>query len=333
MEDIQRIKVSIGLIAYKHAKYIRQALDSILNQKVNFIYEVVIGDDCSNDGTREILLEFQEKYPDKIFPIINTTNVGASRNSMQVRERLKGEYIIGGECDDFWIGFDKLQQQVDFLDSHPEFVAVGTNHVNTDVNGKNWKVALFPWQVNRSYSLIDFFQYGYTLHNNTILHRNVIPINSDKYKKLKLAAPTMGDVIQLCLLLDKSPIFILSDITHAHRSGIDTPTSFSYTSKLKALDYTRMYARIVEALNEYFEYKYDFSQLLANRIAGALIIPRLLGRSKIDKAQERDYINSLSEKTRYRIYQRVFQKLVRLTIHRIFRPFLNNYYDIKKYNN
>jgi len=330
MEEIQRIKVSIGLIAYKHAKYIRQALDSILNQKVNFIYEVVIGDDCSNDGTKEILLEYQEKYPDKIFPIINTTNVGASHNGKQVRERLKGEYVIGGECDDFWIRADKLQQQVDFLDSHPEYVGVATNHVNTDVDGNSWKVYLFPWQVNRAYQLKDYFRYGYTFHNNTILHRNILPIHSDQYKKLKFAAPTMGDVIQLCLLLEKSPIYVLADITHAHRSGMDTPTSFSYTSKMKALDYTRMYAKIVEALNEFFEYKYDFSPLLANRVAGGLIIPRLLGHLKVDKVELKEYLNSLSKKTRCTTYQKVFQKLARHTIHGIVRPFLNNYYGIKK---
>ncbi|SDB68560.1 glycosyltransferase [Butyrivibrio sp. INlla16] len=119
----QNLKVSIVVATYNHEKYIRHSLDSILSQNVNFDYEVLIGEDCSTDNTAEIVREYANKYPDIIIPFIRETNLGMTENSLDLIMRTKGEYIALIEGDDYWIDCEKLQKQVDFLDSHPDHEA------------------------------------------------------------------------------------------------------------------------------------------------------------------------------------------------------------------
>ncbi|SEL73673.1 Glycosyl transferase family 2 [Butyrivibrio sp. ob235] len=119
----QNIKVSIVVATYNHEKYLRHALESIISQVVNFKYEVLIGEDCSTDHTAEIVREYSDKYPDIIIPYIREINLGMTDNSLDLIMRTKGEYIALLEGDDYWTDNDKLQKQVDFLDSHHEYEA------------------------------------------------------------------------------------------------------------------------------------------------------------------------------------------------------------------
>lgn len=114
------MKVSVLMTTYNHGRFIAQAIDSILIQKVNFDYEVVIGEDCSTDPTREIVIDFQKKYPDKIRLLLNERNLGGRKNLIQTFKACKGEYIAMVEGDDYWTSPHKLQKQVNFLDSHLE---------------------------------------------------------------------------------------------------------------------------------------------------------------------------------------------------------------------
>lgn len=77
---MDEVKVSVLVLTYKQAKYISKCLDSILSQKVDFRYEIVVGEDCSNDGTKEMLLEYQKLYPDRFVLLLNETNMGPSLN-------------------------------------------------------------------------------------------------------------------------------------------------------------------------------------------------------------------------------------------------------------
>lgn len=119
-------KLSILMLAYNHEKYIRQALDGILMQKVDFTYEIVIGEDCSQDNTRAILLDYKERYPDKIKLILHEKNVGMNANVNAVRKECTGKYCANCEGDDYWVDEYKLKKQIGFLENHPEYV--GTSH-------------------------------------------------------------------------------------------------------------------------------------------------------------------------------------------------------------
>jgi len=114
------MKVSVLMLAYKHEKFIAQALDSVLMQQVDFDYEIVIGEDCSPDTTREILICYQQKYPDKIRLLLPEKNLGMHDNFIQTFKACQGNYISILEGDDYWTSPYKLQKQVDFLDKNAE---------------------------------------------------------------------------------------------------------------------------------------------------------------------------------------------------------------------
>lgn len=115
--------VSISCITYNHAPYIRQALDSFLMQR-DVPFEVLIHDDCSTDGTVEILKEYEEKFPDVIKVLYEEENQyskGISNISGVFNfPRAQGRYIAMCEGDDFWNDKYKLKKQVEYMDSHPE---------------------------------------------------------------------------------------------------------------------------------------------------------------------------------------------------------------------
>lgn len=108
------------MLAYNHEEFIEQAIESALMQEVNFEYEIVIGEDCSVDRTREIVMDFQQRHSSKIRIILSENNVGMNRNLAQTMSACKGKYIAILEGDDYWTNPHKLQEQADFLDSHPE---------------------------------------------------------------------------------------------------------------------------------------------------------------------------------------------------------------------
>ncbi len=127
--------LSVCLITYNHEKYIREAIDGVLMQKVNFTWEFIIADDFSTDGTREIVLEYKEKYPDFIKLILQEKNVGASQNFIDLITAPKSKYIAYFEGDDYWTDPLKLQKQIDFLEANPEYAIcfhpVNIIYVNT----------------------------------------------------------------------------------------------------------------------------------------------------------------------------------------------------------
>ncbi len=116
----EEILLSVNMITYNHEKYIAQALDSVLMQKVDFKYEIVVGEDCSTDRTRTILLEYKEKYPHIFTLILHEKNVGAAKNVQAVDQACRGEYIAVLEGDDYWTDPNKLQTQVDEMRKYPD---------------------------------------------------------------------------------------------------------------------------------------------------------------------------------------------------------------------
>ena len=125
--DKHEIAVSVAVITYNMERYLPQLLDSILMQKTDFRYEIVVDDDYSPDRSREILLDYQRRYPDRFVLSLRDMNVGGSRNMYGVLRMCSGKYIAILEGDDWWEAEDKLQYQYDFMESHPEYIAMYCN--------------------------------------------------------------------------------------------------------------------------------------------------------------------------------------------------------------
>jgi len=115
------VKVSVAMITYNHGNFIAQAVESILMQVVNFDYEIIIGEDCSTDETRNVVIEYRNRFPHRIKLLLHDKNVGLMQNFIQTIEACRGQYVALCEGDDYWTSPYKLQRQVDFLESHPEY--------------------------------------------------------------------------------------------------------------------------------------------------------------------------------------------------------------------
>ena len=118
--------VSIRCLVYNHEPYLRQCLDGFVMQKTTFPFEAIVHDDASTDGSAAIIREYSEKYPDIIKPIFETENQynkrdGSLRRIMDAALHPNSKYIAMCEGDDYWSDPNKLQLQVDFLESHPDF--------------------------------------------------------------------------------------------------------------------------------------------------------------------------------------------------------------------
>ena len=117
--------VSICCFTYNHAQFIRKCLDGFLMQKTDFPIEILIHDDCSTDGTIEIIQEYTAKYPELIFPLYEEENQysrgGAGKMDLYNYRRARGKYIAYCEGDDYWTYPLKLQKQVDFMEANPEY--------------------------------------------------------------------------------------------------------------------------------------------------------------------------------------------------------------------
>lgn len=115
--------VSVCCITYNHASFIRKSLEGMLMQQTTFPIEILVHDDCSTDGTTEIVQEYAAKYSDKIFPLYESENQyskGVWVDRFNYR-RARGKYIAYCEGDDYWTDPLKLQKQVDFMEMHPEY--------------------------------------------------------------------------------------------------------------------------------------------------------------------------------------------------------------------
>lgn len=122
----REILVSVCTLTYNHEAYLRDTLEGILMQKVDFPMEILVNDDASTDGTRAILREYAEKYPDLIRPFYQDVNLYSQGKDLCLEvlyPAARGKYIALCEGDDYWTDPDKLRLQVDFLEAHPDYTA------------------------------------------------------------------------------------------------------------------------------------------------------------------------------------------------------------------
>jgi glycosyltransferase involved in cell wall biosynthesis len=144
------ILVSISCITYNHSDYIRKAIDGFLMQKTDFCFEILIHDDCSTDGTAEIIKEYEKDYPDLIFPIYEQENQfskgGPVGSAVWNVPRARGKYIALCEGDDYWIDPLKLQKQVDYMEDHPEIGLCYTDYNRLEEESRAITNSMFETQ-------------------------------------------------------------------------------------------------------------------------------------------------------------------------------------------
>ncbi len=118
---MNKVMLSIICLAYNHGRFIKQTLEGFVNQQTEYKYEVLINDDASTDGTTDIIREYEKKYPDIIKPVYQKENQYGKKNlTMSLIDIAKGEYFAFCEGDDSWTDMNKIQKQIEYMESHPE---------------------------------------------------------------------------------------------------------------------------------------------------------------------------------------------------------------------
>lgn len=245
-------KLSICLITYKHADYIRTCLDNVLSQQVNFRYEIILGEDHSPDDTAAIVSEYANLHPTKIKAFIRPENVGGKTNFLHCFLQCRGEYVIFIEGDDYWTDNTKLQQQVDFLDAHPQASACFHNAeiLYDDESGRASEYVNDSNQAlwTNTPDLIREKEAWFMATASVMMRRVHVATLPEWFVLCK-----SGDIPMYVILAEKGPIGYIDKCMSVYRKNLGGQ-SFTDNTQSKSFIENRifMYAKI----NEYTHFKY-----------------------------------------------------------------------------
>jgi glycosyltransferase involved in cell wall biosynthesis len=246
-----QLKVSVAVTTYNHEKYIAQAIESILMQNIDFDYEIVIGDDCSTDNTRDILLDFKKMYPDKIQLLLPEKNTGADSNEffIKVFQACRSEYVALLDGDDYWTSPHKLQKQVDFLDSHPECSMCFHNAKVFYEDGSRGARNLNPVNQKEILILEDLLAGNVIATSSSMLRRGLLGEFPDWFLK---AFP--GDWIFFILFARHGNIGYINEVMsmyRIHKKG--------YMRKFDSIQQSRELIDLYPKINSFLNFQYDES--------------------------------------------------------------------------
>lgn len=263
--------VSVCVITYNHGKYIRQCLDGILMQKVNFPYEILIHDDASPDDTADIIREYWEKYPTVIKPILQTENqyskgVDVCRFNF---DRAKAKYIAQCEGDDYWTDDGKLQMQVDFLEEHGEYVACV--HRVKVIDGEGNDIRTQNSQFTSGYNTKDFTIASLDNplgnecagHLSSLLYKNIYTTLSNNILEGYYACKCNGDTKLTLLLVLNGDVKRFGETMSVYRRD-DRPGGTSWTSRNRGIYDIKRDFQWLDELN-YFAKTYYSCPLMYSR--------------------------------------------------------------------
>ena len=249
------VLVSVAVITYDMERYLKTLLDSILKQKVSFLYEIVIDDDYSPDHSRKIIREYQVKYPDIIHPIFRDHNVGGSKNMYGVMNHCKGKYIAILEGDDFWEAEDKLQYQVDFLENHSNYIGMTCNSWCEHGEKPTYSQLMRNRTEPKVFGFNDFmaphFHDRLPSSTDTWVFRNFWHDGGD-YSLFYRAHNMIWDQSLALILYGKGIIYADTQVVSHHRS-VSTSTGTNYQSIITQKNCLYADSRMYLAMEKYIE--------------------------------------------------------------------------------
>ena len=249
--DSQGILVSIKCLVYNHEPYLRQCLEGFIMQKTNFRFEAIVHDDASTDGSAAIIREYAEKYPDIIKPIYETENQYSKHDGSLrriVNSACKGKYIAICEGDDYWIDSLKLQKQVDFLESHPDYILCGTNGLILWDNGTNSPEYFNRNFVSRELQPEDVIG-KWPFPTASLLFRRELYDIADGFK----CRIYSGDIRLILVALANGRIWSLADVSTVYRLN-ENPYSSSNTIKRRNDHNLFYYGQMIKLYSAYDDY-------------------------------------------------------------------------------
>ena len=263
---MQNVMVSIYVPTYNHENYIVRALDSIRMQQTQYSYEVLVGEDCSTDNTRQVLKAWEAANADARFTVFyREQNMHGSEctNGLDLKRRCVGKYLICLEGDDFWTDPLKLEKQVSFLETHPEYLAVAHNctvvGADSEPNGET-----YPECKDEEYTFGHFAADVMPGQYTTLLARNYMRSDEQTLYFLdRRGGP--GDQRVYFMLLCQGQVYCMQESMSAYRHIVSGGSSFSATHRYE-------YAAQKKYRTFFLEYAYGISHAEAIRYAEMLYV-------------------------------------------------------------
>lgn len=212
------MKVSIICTNYNKGDWVREAMDSFLNQKTNFDFEIIIIDDASTDHSYEIIQEYQNKFPEKVRTFRNEVNLGIARTWKKVCQEAKGQYIARCDSDDFWTDPLKLQKQVDLLDASTDSLWSNTEFDMVDLDGNIFQKDAFA---NKALPLNDSYEEMLVMKGMTMASTWLVDTALMQDVSAQISDTATDDTFELQLeLFKRTKISFLSDSTTVYRMNL-----------------------------------------------------------------------------------------------------------------
>lgn len=214
-DDADTCDVTVAILTYNHRGFVRTAVDSVLAQDLLGGWEVVIADDCSPDGTAEIVDELCAAHP-RVRRLAAMENVGPQRNFRRLLASARGRYVALLEGDDYWTDPEKLRLQVDYLDGNPSMSAVG--HLTSVREGDHLTDRVYARGLDgrERLALRDLFR-GFPHLSSVMYRRDLLPETPPWFDELKGA-----DLPMLVLLATHGDVGVIRRIMSCYRKNPDS---------------------------------------------------------------------------------------------------------------
>ncbi|MFA6958622.1 MAG: glycosyltransferase [Thermoanaerobaculia bacterium] len=251
--DVSTLKssplVSVLMITFNHAAYVAEAVESVLSQRCGFGFELIIGEDCSSDGTREICEELRRRHPGIVRVVSSARNVGMHRNLARIWHRARGRYIAILEGDDLWVDSAKLEKQVRLLEANPEVTLCGAlaRKISCDAAGRWVDAGIVGPRIPRDrYGVAELIP-DYSFHTSTVLIRAGVVRFPRWFWDVYCA-----DRPLYLLCAEQGPAAMVSEVLSTYRlhdGGVWSPTS--------GLKKAEQGIRLFDNLNRHFGFQFD----------------------------------------------------------------------------
>ena len=232
-------KVSVCVVTYNHEKYIKECLESIVTQKCDFDFEVIVGDDCSTDNTRVIVQEYVDKYPNIVKPLYHEKNVGPVKNIIEIYRMAKGKFICHMDGDDYALP-NKIQIQYNILNNNPD-CTICSHDMKLLKDDKILSIT-FKKFIKGKYTIIDLYKtLPFFAHSSKMF---VNDLSDFFWNKLHFEALDIEVHVNQA---KKGKIFHLSECLGVYRLGSGVSSCYSRVNPVIVRGVDRIFT---EALNE-----------------------------------------------------------------------------------
>lgn len=286
---MSRKLISVIIPSYNRADTVGQTIDSIISQVVDADVEVVVGDDCSTDNVREVLEQYQKKYPDVIRLFFREQNMGLGANWAQCVKDCRGDYICNCDNDDYWHNPQKLQLQLDYMESHPSCNICITDHRTH--NRATGKVRECKANLKQGGDVQQYMWNSWNFCNATIMYRADFMkthLDLDEFIRRRLSLQDWPALVILTAYTDVDVLPVSTATFCIETVSITRPDSVEHLAKRYRDD-----KEVYRYLCELFPDKFPYDETHWNRYVNSRLLSKAfdLGQYSLAKQYSRDCEN------------------------------------------